>query len=173
MLSAMSQAPDPQPSADDHRVTDIVMPEAALFVSFWDVGLENIPEGTFAHRLLSPATARAMIEAARAAGRLCGASDDDLFAPEQERELRQHEELRRVLAEHHDIALKVDDFLMLDDGDEGFEPPLRPLALVDFDAQNRLLVIDCQYELARGQPPSALQFNIDPESVTFHLFEAV
>ena len=44
-----------------------------LFVSFWHLGLENIPEGTFTHRRVSPEQAKQMIDG-RARPAACVAS---------------------------------------------------------------------------------------------------
>ena len=41
-----------------------------LFVSFWHLDLENIPEGTFTHRRVSPEQAKLMVEEARSSSSL-------------------------------------------------------------------------------------------------------
>ena len=63
-----------------------------LFVSFWHLGLENIPEGTFTHRV-SAEQARQMIDDARSSGSLRGVSQDDLLAPHEEHEAGNHKAL--------------------------------------------------------------------------------
>ena len=78
-----------------------------LFVSFWHLGLENIPEGTFTHRRVSAEVAKQMIDEARSSGRLRGVSQDDLLAPHKEHEAENHKALCRVLGEHHGIALSI------------------------------------------------------------------
>jgi hypothetical protein len=52
-----------------------------LFLSFWDVCLDNLPEGRFERRRVSPVAARAMIRAARGDNTLVCVSNDDLLAP--------------------------------------------------------------------------------------------
>jgi hypothetical protein len=158
---------------DSYRVEDVVLPEEALFLSFWNIGLENIPEGALLHRLLAPADAKAAIDAARASGNLRCASDEELFAPELEHERLQHEELCRVLTRHYGIALTLDDFCDEDEIDGDRVSILRPLVLADFEAPHRLLVVDCSYVPVRRESTRPLQLDLDPESVTFHLFETL
>ena len=83
-----------------------------LFVSFWHVCLENLPEGTFIHRRLTPDEARVLIDEARRVGILSGVSQEDLFAPYEKRETRNHKNLCRVLDEHYGIALSLRDFVI-------------------------------------------------------------
>jgi hypothetical protein len=54
---------------------------AKLFVSFWNICLENLPDGTFVRRQLTPSAAkRAMMQARRNKSLLC-VTQDDLLAP--------------------------------------------------------------------------------------------
>lgn len=144
-----------------------------LFVSFWSIGLENIPEGTFVHRRMTAEEARRAIEEARQAGCLRGVSRDDLFAPYNEKKKRDHEQLCRVLGEHYGIPLSQNDFV-LEDEVEG-EPlcSIHPLALVEVDRDSSLLVVNCNYTLCKERKQHSLDFEIAPDSVTFHLFEAI
>lgn len=145
----------------------------SLFVSFWQIGFENIPVGTFAHRILPAGEAGGLIDAARANGTLCCVSDENLFAPEHEHERQNHERLCEVLTQRCGIALSFADFIVVDECSDGEElESLRPLVLADIGASNRMLVVNCMYEMAKTEPPVALQFELDPESITFHLFEA-
>lgn len=87
-----------------------------LFVSFWNVCLENIPEGTFSHRRVTPDEARRLIDEARSAGTLNGVSQD-LFAPYKKDEKQDHGKLCHVLGEHYGIALSLHDFVIsIDEG---------------------------------------------------------
>ncbi len=148
------------------------MKSASLSVSFWHVGLENIPEGDFMHRRVMPEQAKRLIEEARHAGTLFCASHDDFLAPYNEREKRNHEALCRVLGEQYGIALSFEDFVVKDkiDGEDSFT--VRPLALVEIDGSNRLMIVTCHYVMSNERKRGTLAFDIDPESVTFHLFEA-
>lgn len=144
-----------------------------LFVSFWHVGLGNIPEGTFTHRLVPAADARSLIEEARAAGLLSCASHDDLFAPYHKQERRRHKELRRVLRAQYDIALSLNDFTLGDEFGDEAGVTLRPLVLASIARSAALLVVNCHYIMSSNRKKKRLKFNVDPESVTFHLFEAM
>ena len=57
-----------------------------LFISFWNICLDNLPEGTFIRRRITPDDARRYIEQARLANALLGVSDDDLLATYHERD---------------------------------------------------------------------------------------
>jgi hypothetical protein len=56
------------------------MNSGKLFVSFWDLCLDNLPFGEFSHSCMSPCEARFCIEQARKEGRLLCVSRDDLLA---------------------------------------------------------------------------------------------
>jgi hypothetical protein len=145
-----------------------------LFISFWHLGLENLTEGTFTHRCLSPNEAKNLIDHSRAHGSLRGVSQDDLFAPYNEREANNHEALRRALADHHGVALSLDDFVLeAHEFDDGGGDTIHPLQFAEVDEDSQLLVINCSYLMARPKKAGALNFEVSPESITFHLFEAV
>jgi hypothetical protein len=75
---------------------------STLFVSFWHLCLENLPDGRFERRDVSAASANAMIHAARATGRLICVSAIDLLAPYHASERRRHEDLCLVLRTRHE-----------------------------------------------------------------------
>lgn len=91
------------------------MRHGQLFVSVWHIGLENLPEDTFVHRRLMHDEAKRLIEEARHAGTPCCASHDDLFAPYENRERRNHQKLCRVLGEQCGITLTLEDFAIRDE----------------------------------------------------------
>ena len=64
-----------------------------LFISFWNVCLDNLPEGAFIRRRITPEDAKRYSEQARLANALLCVSDDDLLAPHHKREREQHEAL--------------------------------------------------------------------------------
>jgi hypothetical protein len=76
-----------------------------LFVSFWNLCLENLPLGLFSHRVLTAKEAKRLIDKARATHSLRGVSQDDLLAPYKKHEKGNHTKLCRVLTEDYEIAL--------------------------------------------------------------------
>lgn len=161
---------------------DALMSEAAqtqqtererLFVSFWNICLENMPEGTFVHRRLSPDEARRLIDDARRVGTLSGVSREDLFAPYEKREKRNHKNLCHVLGEHYGIALSLRDFVISAEEEGERYHSIHPLQLIEVHGASRLIVVSCHYTLPEQRKKGVLDFDIDPESVTFHLFEAI
>jgi hypothetical protein len=143
-----------------------------LFVSFWHLGLENIPEGTFTHRRVSAEEAKRMIDEARSSGSLRGVSQDDLLAPHEEHEAENHKALCRVLLEHHGIALSIKDFVFKDEFEDGCGYTIHPLQFAEIDATSPLIIVNCHYEMASRQNKGALKFDVSPDSIAFHLFEA-
>jgi hypothetical protein len=149
------------------------MGHGRLFVSFWHIGLENLPEGTFVHRRLMHDEANRLIEEARHAGTLCCASHDDLFAPYEDRERRNHQKLCRVLGEQYGITLTLEDFVIRDEIEGENSSTIRPLAFAQVEGSNRLMLVNCHYVMARERKKGTLEFDIEPESVTFHLFQEI
>ena len=68
-----------------------------LYVSFWDLCLDNLPQGRFEHRVIGAGDASQMIRAAGVDKTLLCVSKDDLLAPYRTKERRRHEELCAVL----------------------------------------------------------------------------
>ena len=144
-----------------------------LFISFWNVCLDNLPEGTFIRRRITPGDAKRCIEQARVANALLGVSDDDLLAPYHKREREQHEALCKVLAEHFEIALSLKDFLSKDEEDDDPLYSVNPLNCVQVSEGARLLVVTCSYVLGKTKKKNAPSlFEIAPKTVEFHLVEA-
>jgi hypothetical protein len=143
-----------------------------LFVSFWHLDLENIPEGTFTHRRISPERAKQMIDEARSSGSLRGVSDDDLLAPHEKHEAENHRALCGVLGEHHGIVLSIKDFVLKDEFEDDGGYTIHPLQLAEVDTKSPLLIVNCRYEMAARPKKGALKFDVSPDSITFHLFEA-
>lgn len=142
---------------------------ARLFVSFWDVCLENLPVGRFERRQVTVSEAKALMAGARDAEALCCASKDDLFAPYEADALRKHEQLCAVLASCHGIELSMQDFLLRDDDNTS---TVMPLSLVRLSPGDCLLVIGCGYTLADGPGRLDERFDIAEDSLTFDLIEA-
>lgn len=144
-----------------------------LFVSFWHLCLENLPESRFVHRRIAAAETRRLIDAARRNGRLLCVSQDDLLAPYKEREARQHERLCQALRDHCDLALSFEDFLAKSgEGGEAFHS-ITPLSCVQISDGDRLLVVTCSFTLPEGGLAVAgMTWPIAPDSIAFHLIEA-
>jgi len=142
-----------------------------LFVSFWHLCLDNIPEGTFSRRRVLLADAKKLIERARRDGRLRCVTDDDLLAPYKKRENRQHQELCRALGKHHKIKLPFELFFNKSSND-GRSSTINPLQFAEVKGRDRLLVVTCHYVMRKGKIDLERLFDIEPSSVTFHLFEA-
>ena len=147
--------------------------KAELVVSFWHIGLENIPEGQFRHRSLPPKDARRLIDHARKARALKGASHDDLFAPYHKHEKENHAKLCQVLREHYGIGLTLKDFVVQfkDGGRPSYS--IFPLQLAQVSRSSRILVVSCNYTMSQRRKRDRLDFDIAPDSVTFHLFESI
>lgn len=143
-----------------------------LFVSFWHLDLANVPEGSFTHRRVSPEQAKQMIDEARSSGSLRGVSQDDLLAPHEKREADNHKALCHALGQHHGIALSIRDFVLKDEFEDDGGYTIHPLQLAEVDDTSRLMIVNCHYEMAPRQKAGALKFDISPDSITFHLFEA-
>lgn len=147
-----------------------------LYLSFWDICLDNLPCGTFEHITIAASEASALIHTARASTRLRCVSKDDLLAPYRERERRHHEELCAVLRSHHDFPLQFDDFLLNFDGEDSEAQSIAPLELAELHPGERLLVVTCAYRLAdraeRDVGPEH-RFLLADDSIAFHLITAL
>lgn len=149
------------------------MKERTLFVSFWHLCLDNLPNGNFRHRVVSPEDARQYVAEARQAERLIGVSNDDLIAPYRKQELEKHRDLCRVLENHFSIALSMEDFCTQSGEGKDVMYHVWPLILARIEADTRLLIVTCNYAL--DKPPTqeeGINFTIAPDSVTFHLIES-
>jgi hypothetical protein len=144
-----------------------------VYLSFWDICLDNLPEGTFRHRRITADDARHCIERAREENKLLCVADADLAAPFKKRESQNHEELCSVLRGHLGITLSLEDFFSKDDQEDEALYFVNPLNCVQIHADAQLLVITCAYILSKEQPASAAPvFDIDRETIEFHIIEA-
>lgn len=144
-----------------------------LVVSFWHIGFENIPEGTFRHRSVAPKEAKRLIDRARKIRPLQGVSHDDVFAPYHQHEKENHAKLCHVLREHYGIRLSIKDFVIKFNDSGRSSHSIRPLQLTQIERSIRLLVVNCHYVIAERRKGGRLDFDIAPDSVSFHLFEAI
>jgi hypothetical protein len=139
-----------------------------LFVSFWELCLDNFSFGKFVHYCVQPQEAASLIERARAENRLRGVCEPDLLAPYEERERKRHEQLCEVLRSHWGIDLTLDDFLTQgeDEGETFYS--VYPLEFARVEGNARLMVVTCAYTLPESLGQS---WQIDRDSVAFHLIE--
>lgn len=144
-----------------------------LFVSFWDLCLENLPDGRFEKRERTAEDSTAMIHAAVSASSVVWVSRDDLLAPYNQNVRRRHEELCAVLRSEHGWPVQLQDFFSSSDEN----PQLlttRPLVLAEVGPNARLLIVSCCYKvvdrLDKKNDPEAL-FALAHDTVTFHLIE--
>ncbi len=150
----------------------MIMTMGTLFVSFWSLCLENLPEGGFTRRRLTPEEATLAVEQAREGQTLLCLSDTDLLAPYHERERGNHEALCRVLQEHFGIVLAFKDFCGNGGGDDEGMYSINPLNCVQVQGHDRLMVVTCAYVSAGQCLEGRPRFEIEPTTVEFHMVEA-
>lgn len=145
-----------------------------LYISFWAIRLENLPDGAFRRRTLSAAEAKQLIEDARRDGKVIPVSADDLLAPYKKREREKHQDLCKVLAKHYGIALGLKEFTGAFGEEDASLYFTNALDFARVREDSQMLVISCTYEsptlLSKG---GGLTFAVAHDSVTFHLFEAL
>jgi len=146
-----------------------------LFVSFWTISLDNLPEGTFRRRQMTPEAAKLCIEEARAADALLGLTDGDLLAPYGKDKRDRHEELCGVLRTEFGIELSLRDFCSKETDADGDIYFINPLTCAKVTENSPLMVVTCCYS-----PPTfelegeeKLVFAIEPSSLEFHIIESV
>lgn len=145
---------------------------ARLFVSFWNICLENLPEGTFRHRRLTAGDAKLLVEEARRENKLLGVTREDLLAPYRKKERSNHDALRRMLAKHFGIVLALRDFTSNYEADGESCYSMNPLNCVSVAGEDRLLVVTCCYTLDKKSTRKPFGFKIAPTTVEFHQFES-
>jgi hypothetical protein len=123
------------------------MKHQRFFVSFWHIGLDNLPVGVFEHRRLVPEEARALIDEARQHNRLLCLSADDLLAPYKKRELARHKELCGVLGRNFGIPLAIDEFFGSTEHEGRSWRSINPLNCYPLGDGNALLVVTCAYAM--------------------------
>jgi hypothetical protein len=141
-----------------------------LILSFWDLCLDNLPQGCFERRTIPAAEARAMIRTARADNVLLCVSEDDLLAPYKQGPRRRHAALCAVLQNAYDISLRFEDFLSSFADQDGAVQSVTPLQVVSLQPGERMLVVTCSYAFAKadgtGDPDE--RFAIAEDSVGFN-----
>ena len=146
-----------------------------LYVSFWDLCLDNLPQGRFERRVIVPVKP-ARCCAARADKTLLCVSKDDLLAPYRTKERRRHQELCTVLRASYNCPLHFEDFLTTLDDEGTAVQSITPLQVAELQPRDRLLVVTCDYRLADKTKASAGvedRFVLAADSVGFHLIAAL
>jgi len=141
-----------------------------LYISFWNICLDNLPEGNLTHHCMTLDDAKQCIEKAQQEKKLLCLSADDLLAPYHKRELKNHDALCKVLKKHFGIVLSLRDFVSKDAA-VGFYT-INPLNCFQISGCDRLLVITCAYTTRKRSKKDAFNFKIAPETVQFHRIEA-
>lgn len=144
-----------------------------LFVSFWNICLDNLPEGAFRRRRITSDHAKRYIERARQGNRLLCLSDDDLLAPYQKHARENHKALCRVLTEHFGIALSLRDFMSKHEADGDPCYSVNPLSCARVSGHNQLLVVTCLYVFGTKSKGKTLPLEIDPATVEFQMIEPI
>lgn len=144
-----------------------------LFLSFWDVCLDNLPQGRFDHRSVSAPEAAALIQAARADKTLICVSHHDLLAPYQAKQRQRHEALCATLVSVYGIGLKFEDYTSSFEDKERCIQTINPLQGARLAPDNRLLVVSCAYRWTPGENDFDNSATLDEETVTFNLIQAL
>jgi hypothetical protein len=147
-----------------------------LYVSFWDLCLDNLPQGRFERRVLGAGDASQVIRAAHTDRSLLCVSKDDLLAPYRTKERRRHEELCAVLRASYDCPLRFEDFLTTFDDEESAVESIAPLQVAELKQGDRLLIVTCNYQLTdKSERSGDLEdcFVLAADSVGFHLIAAL
>ncbi len=133
-----------------------------LFITFWNICLDNLPHGQFFHRTIKTDEARRIIR--DAADRVVCVSKDDLCAPYKTEEARKYSELCELLTSTYDISISFNDFIHGD--------TILPLQCAEIKDGNRLMVINCHYTIPKIRDRELIS-HIAADSVTFNIIEAV
>jgi len=146
-----------------------------LFLSFWDLCLDNLPIGRFERRQVPIDTARGLIHAARAEDRLLCVTSKDLLAPYGVKHLRRYRELCGLLAGKFSIAVGVEDFMSLEISVET-EPPaarsVNPLQCVQLATGDQMLIATCHYVMRYEHVDVDRRLSVEPDSLKFDLIDA-
>ncbi|GJQ57409.1 MAG: hypothetical protein D8M57_19695 [Candidatus Scalindua sp. AMX11] len=135
---------------------------STLFITFWNICLDNLPQGQFSHRTITTDEARRMIREAE--DRVVCVSNDDLCAPYKTKEAGRYSELCKLLTNTYDILISFNDFIHGD--------TILPLQCVEIKDGNRLMVINCHYSMPEIRDRDLIS-HIVADSVTFHIIETV
>jgi hypothetical protein len=142
-----------------------------LCVAFWDVALDNFPDGQFRCRTIAADLAVTLINNAKTEGTVLFASSEDIGAPFNKSDFDRTRELADVLRDEFGINIEMRDF---------FTPPdddgmcfVMPLGILDIRPDRPLLVVTCAYQMDKEFNGDDLGMSVALDTVVFRLFEAV
>ena len=147
-----------------------------LYLSFWHLCLENLPQGEFERSVISADDARAMIRDARTDKTLLCVSKDDLLAPYRTKERRRHEELCELLQTSCTFDIRFGDFLTTFDEEGASIQSIMPLEVVALRPNERMLIVTCNYRLIEKTDDHVNledRFALTADSLGFHLITAL
>lgn len=139
-----------------------------VYLSFWDICLENFPTGIISHTILSPEEAKNLIARAK--------KDKQLFyvvsPPYQNDGPSCVQQLCNVLRRHYDIKISPKDFLHKWGTGKKIEMHPFPLNGVTIKEKDQLLVVSNNFTLDEEHKGNDKpHFGIVTESIKFHLFQ--
>jgi len=149
---------------------------ARLYLSFWHVCLDNLPQGDFTRGIISADDARTMIGDARTDRTLLCVSKEDLLAPYRARERRRHEQMCELLRVRYDFDIRFGDFLATFDDDGTSVQSIMPLEVAELRPRDRMLIVTCNYQLTDKTDDHVDledRFVLAADSVAFHLVAAL
>jgi hypothetical protein len=149
---------------------------AHLYLSFWHLCLDNLPQGQFERGVISADDARTMIRDARTDRTLLCVSKEDLLAPYRAGERRRYEELCELLRIRYSFDIRFEDFLTTFDDDGASVQSIMPLEVVELRPKDRLLIVACNYQLIDQTDDHVGvedRFVLAADSVGFHLVAAL
>lgn len=149
------------------------MSAGTLYISFWKICLNNLPDTTFEHRQITVEEAKLLIKQTRKEKRLLGLSEADLLAPHREHDRETHEALCKVLKKHFGISLTLKDFVTRFGSGQDASYCINPLNCFQIRGKDRLLIMTCGFGLRDRKQKKRLAFKIDPMTVAFHLLKCV
>ena len=145
-----------------------------LIVSFWNLCLDNLPQGHFERRTITAEEVRRMIDVGREHQTLLCVSNDDLLAPYKQKQCQKQQDLCAVLNQHHHIALHIAEFLTKTADQDRSLVTIKPLQLAKLYPGDSMLVVTCGYEFSPDRRNVDIDtcFSIAVNSVEFELITA-
>lgn len=148
-----------------------------LYLERHKLHLHTFPEGNFSHTIISPQSAKNLIESALEADKFFGTFNHDNLNPD--RADYRFKEFINAMEEHCNIALPIKKFFMEDEDQDG--RPLycgNPPGLCPLKSGDVLIVVDYCFSFAehsKGQSIADRFANMPlaPDTIKFHKFEMI
>jgi hypothetical protein len=155
--------------------TDQTTKNPILLVSFWDVGLDNLPIGTIHHSIISPETAREEVLKTRNQGKVICVSQEDLSAPYKKDSLEKYKHLCTILQEEFNIKIAIKEFFseIKDESGDRLFLHSNPLDLYRIGENQQLLVVSCSFTNFSLNRNDGITCEVAKDSVSFHLFKSL